>query len=501
MTKEKKLGQVFTPPDIVTFMLDEAGYAGTSVLTSSIMEPSFGEGVFLKEITRRVLVETAKQGLDASEVKSLLEEKVHGVEIDAELYAKTLTELNAMVNQYGIPAVNWSLVHGDTLDYAQSYAVKFDFVVGNPPYVRIHNLDASTRKKLKSYQFTSGSTDLYIAFFELGINLLNDSGRLIYITPNSWLRNTSQGRFREFLVEEKMVRKVVNFKSSSVFNDAATYAAITYLAKGNKSDAFTYSARSGSQEEYSALINTSEYWESSAEAREPWNFGNDAYNARLTSIRKREEKVHDRCTVQHGVTTNRDKVYICGQPEENEKDEVVIFNGMEVESALLRPVVKGSSYRGEKITSRILFPYVWNYARQTHVPMDELDLLCNYPLAHAYLKSHEETLRARDMDAGAKTWYQFARSQGLTTIGKPKLVFGHVIAQDKTTLEVHRLDSDVVVYSGIYVTAWDDADLDYMQRVLSSEEFCWYAKAVGKDMSGGYKSVSAKVVGRFGLPE
>lgn len=501
MSKEKLLGQVFTPPEVVSFMLDEVGYVGSAVLSSRIMEPSFGQGVFLKEIVKRIITEGMRQGLSTKEIQEILEMHVYGVEIDPTLHSETSAALDGLLSAHGIPAVKWNLICGDTLDYAQKYAKSFDFVVGNPPYVRIHNLGAETRNKLKSYRFTSGNTDLYIAFFELGIRFLNRSGRLIYITPNSWLRNTSQGKFREFLHMEKMVRKIINFKSSAVFEDAATYAAITYLAKGNQNNDFTYSSYAGSKKEYSTLIKTNDYWKSGTAASEPWNFGDSAYNARLVEIRNRKEKISKNYIAQHGVTTNRDKVYIYGHPEKSEKDGVVIFNGMEVEEVLLRPVIKGSSYRGGQINSRILFPYVWDESKRTHVPIDEFTMLSDYPLAYDYLKSHEETLRARDMDAGAKTWYQFARSQGLTTIGKPKLVFGHVIAQDKTSLEVYRLGEDVVVYSGVYVTGKNGADLGYLQQVLSSEEFCWYAKAVGKDMSGGYKSISAKVVGSFGLPD
>lgn len=48
-------GDVFTKPEVVEFMLDEAGYKASDNLSSiSIMEPSCGEGEFIIEIIRRL---------------------------------------------------------------------------------------------------------------------------------------------------------------------------------------------------------------------------------------------------------------------------------------------------------------------------------------------------------------------------------------------------------------------------------------------------------------
>lgn len=56
---------------------------------------------------------------------------------------------------------------------------------GNPPYVRVHNFK-TTLKPLKQNKFTKcGMTDLFISFYEIGINMLCETGKLSYITPSS----------------------------------------------------------------------------------------------------------------------------------------------------------------------------------------------------------------------------------------------------------------------------------------------------------------------------
>ena len=59
----------------------------------------------------------------------------------------------------------------------------FTFVVGNPPYIRIQHLGKERRGKIqREWSLCQyGSTDIFIAFFELGYNLLNDRGKLGYI--------------------------------------------------------------------------------------------------------------------------------------------------------------------------------------------------------------------------------------------------------------------------------------------------------------------------------
>jgi hypothetical protein len=68
----------------------------------------------------------------------------------------------------------------------------FDIVLANPPYIdsrgMVRSGQAGTREFIsKNYRFAKGSWDIYIAFFERGLSLLNDSGTLVFITPDKWL--------------------------------------------------------------------------------------------------------------------------------------------------------------------------------------------------------------------------------------------------------------------------------------------------------------------------
>ncbi len=67
----------------------------------------------------------------------------------------------------------------------------FDAVLANPPYLDSETMtknDPELRKVIqKAYSMTKGNWDIYIPFFERGLNLLNPCGLLIFITPDKWI--------------------------------------------------------------------------------------------------------------------------------------------------------------------------------------------------------------------------------------------------------------------------------------------------------------------------
>jgi len=96
----------------------------------------------------------------------------------------------------------------------------FDIVIGNPPYSR--KLESQFKKYLQRHYVTSSyQLDLYIAFIEQGIYLLNEKGIISYITPNSWLKNIAQDKIRQFVLNnihlEIIVPNIANaFENASV---------------------------------------------------------------------------------------------------------------------------------------------------------------------------------------------------------------------------------------------------------------------------------------------
>jgi len=76
----------------------------------------------------------------------------------------------------------------------------FDIVIGNPPYVRVDDLNPKDREIYRSiYKTTTGKYDLYYLFFEKSFKVLNTNGSLSLISPNKYCAATSASVLRNLI--------------------------------------------------------------------------------------------------------------------------------------------------------------------------------------------------------------------------------------------------------------------------------------------------------------
>ena len=111
--------------------------------------------------------------------------------------------------------------------------------MGNPPYVRVHNLGAYM-EEVKKFSFAGeGMTDLFIVFYEIGLKMLKEHGILGYITPNSFFSSLAGSHMRKVFVSEKLLAKVVDLKHFQAFS-STTYTAIVVLEKNRETSELDY---------------------------------------------------------------------------------------------------------------------------------------------------------------------------------------------------------------------------------------------------------------------
>ena len=121
----------------------------------------------------------------------------------------------------------------------------FDCVIGNPPYVVIEGefrndeMLAYFKEKFKSASY---KIDLYHLFFEQGLKLLKENGKLGFITPSNFLSNNGLVGLREVILENSYI-KILNAITGKVFMGASVDTTITILSKtaNKKKSQFVYS--------------------------------------------------------------------------------------------------------------------------------------------------------------------------------------------------------------------------------------------------------------------
>jgi hypothetical protein len=156
----------------------------------------------------------------------------HGEEKEG--YRKTIISQESSLRkelaaEYGEGVVDWRI------QFAEAFVNKrggFDIVLANPPYIdseRMTKTNAEVRKQIqRSYQFTRGNWDIYIAFFELGFRLLNRQGVLTFITPDKWISKPFGDAMRVATTDK--ITCILN-AGRSVFEKAKVDAIVSVFTK------------------------------------------------------------------------------------------------------------------------------------------------------------------------------------------------------------------------------------------------------------------------------
>ena len=225
--KDRKInGSYYTPTNVVSYivkntMLNDVG---------SICDPACGSGAFLVESAKFI---KQKSNLTYA---SIFEELLFGVDILPASVERTKIILSLLAILNGEDEdFNFNLCEGDSLvfDWEANFGTKkFDYVVGNPPYVRTKNLRIEVRESMKKWSTADfGNADLYIPFFELAAKITSEKGRIGFITPSTYLTSFNAKLVREFLSYNKFLKRIVDFNGWQVFGGATTYTCITILDK------------------------------------------------------------------------------------------------------------------------------------------------------------------------------------------------------------------------------------------------------------------------------
>ncbi len=477
-SQEKLKGQIYTPYYIVDKILDNVGFNNPLILGKTILDPACGDGRFLEIIVKRILKFSEKENY-----KTNLE-KIYGWDTDAEAIEIAKNKLNEIIKEYNIK-INWNLKVQNSLYIKDE---KYDFIVGNPPYIRIQHLEKEQRTYIQeNYNFCkSGSTDIYIAFYELAHRLLSKNGICGFITPNTFFNTETAKELRAFFVKNKNIKQITNYGDIQLFNNATTYSAITIFDK-KTSNSFLFQMANSEKTFEERKINFDEikhqkFWQLSI--------------IEISNQNANKQRLGDICNIHVGITTLADKAYILKFIEEKENTFILssrLQGEIELEKEICKPIIKASLLKqgNEPIKEYVLFPYKNESDKKTIIPEQELEI--KFPLAYKYLLSVKETLDKRDNGKPNKTaWYAFGRSQGLTTSFGKKILFSPMNKKPKFILSENK---EATFYSGYCIKY--DGDYNKLLEKLNSKEMEHYIKISARDFRGGWKAYNKKIVQEF----
>src|SRR5215204_2272674 len=112
-----------------------------------------------------------------------------------------------------------------------------DFVIGNPPYVRLESIDDVTAETFRErYQTMTHRADLYIGFFERALEMLAPGGICAFICADRWMLNQYGSRLRRLITSGGFsVEAVVEMHRADAFQEEVlAYPAITAIRRSEK---------------------------------------------------------------------------------------------------------------------------------------------------------------------------------------------------------------------------------------------------------------------------
>ena len=472
---KKQNGVVFTPGWVADFMIDEVSSGKKIRGNEKILDAGCGEGVFIIAAAQKF------SKLSGNKIEKVIEENIYFTDISEEYIEKTKQNLQKLSK---IKITKYNAIADDFCFH--NFDKKFDFIIGNPPYVRIQNLNGRKDQLQKNYiTASSGSIDLYFCFFEQALKLLSEYGKICFITPNSHFYSAAGKNLRNLILPH--LTKIINFDHFQVFKDATAYTAVTFMQK-EKTKGFLYAVN------FKNDFKNIEYKKISAQHMRPerWEFFDKKYLDKIVKLNKKYSTLQEIANIHYGIATLKDEIYIFS-PEKSDKNYFYL-NSFKIEKKLCVPIIKASTYKGKNQNLFMIFPY----KNEKIIPRNIFQK--DYPEAYRYFLQQRDVLGMRDKGGGKnyEEFYAFGRNQGLkTSFGKKIITSTMNLAPRFYVIE----DEETSFYAGYCIKPKNNIDFYELCEALNSDLMEEHINSVSKSYRGGYKSYAKGFLKDFVHPQ
>ena len=491
-------GAIFTRSEVVDFILDLAGYTEDQLLHEKrLLEPSFGGGDFLLPIIQRLLSAWRAARPNGTEVDDL-GDAIRAVELHHDTFRSTYAAVVALLKREGLSANaataladRW-LSQGDFL--LAPLEGQFDFVVGNPPYVRPELIPAPLLAEYRSrYQTMYDRADIYIPFIERSLTALSAGGNLGFICADRWMKNRYGGPLRSLVAERFHLKVYVDMVDTPAFHsDVIAYPAITIISReggGATRIAHRPSIDRATLTTLAGLLSASTLPKDAGPVRElarvtngaePWLLESSDQMALIRRLEGAFPLLEEAgCKVGIGVATGADKAFIGD------------FESLDVEPDRKLPLVTTKDIMTGEVQWRgqgVINPFAESGG---------LVDLGEYPRLRRYLEARRDVIAGRHCAKKAPAnWYRTIDRITPALAARPKLLIPDIKGESHIVFEGGELYPSHNLY---YVTS-DDWDLRALQAVLLSAVSRLFVATYSTKMRGGFLRFQAQYLRRIRIP-
>jgi hypothetical protein len=492
-------GEVFTRRWIVELMLDLIGYDANANLASKvIVEPSCGCGAFLLPIVERLVDSCRKHDCALADTAGAIrgfDLLDHNAEVARKAVMVKLLEAGETVDTAEHLSSAW-VTTGDFLLTPQLER-SADYVVGNPPYIRLEDIPKAISDAYRAECLTMrGRADIYVGFYEKGLGLLRPDGQLAFICADRWMRNQYGARLRQLVSDNYAVDSVIVMHDVDAFeHEVSAYPAITILRNGDQHGSRVVEAHESFDEAAGERILR---WADDKAPPESGSFeavtlpgwfggpglwpSGSPHNLELVAdLERRFPPLEDSRTgtrVGIGVASGCDDVYITAEPPD-------------VESDRLLPLVMASDLRDGTVDwagRHLVNP--WNDG--------QLIDLNDYPKLAAYYEANGSRLRGRHIaKKRPSSWHRTIDRVDPNLLVQPKLLLPDMKAAAHPVLDA----GAHYPHHNLYYVVSDAWDLEVLGGILLSDIANLFVGAYCVKMRGGTYRFQAQYLRKIRVPQ
>jgi hypothetical protein len=492
-------GVVYTKKWVAELLLQLAGYTSDHNLVDAVaVEPAAGAGAFLGPMIERLVCSCSQLGRSLTECHNSL----IAYELDESTAERTRSFAIKLLVQLGTDpqtaqqlSKSW-IRSGDYLLEARK--IRADYVVGNPPYIRLEDIPPEVASLYRqTYLTMRGRADLYVAFFEAGLQQLNPNGACAFICADRWMRNQYGAELRDLVTSSYAVEAVVEMHNADAFQvEVDAYPAIVVLRRKSQNTALVASigpelsdldpntlsemldsTRVATQSPLPAGLRaaTVENWFT---GKDPWPCQSPEQLSLLRTLEKRFPTIESSAKVGIGVATGNDAVFIT-------RDGNLVERSRLLKLALARDIVSGVlEWSGHYLVNP------WEH--------NGLVRLEDYPRMKAYFEQHADALKRRHTALKNKpAWYKTIDRVNPALTCESKLYIPDI----KNALSPVLDHGATYPHHNLYYIESVLWNLEVLGGLLMSLIGQFFIESYGVRMRGGYLRFQAQYLRRIRVPD